>query len=148
MSCLSHHSPAEAASHPFSTAPPPQLTAFPASGHISQPLVASSESAEHFASQGDIASKMIILSLGREVYFLENQTKEQQLALGNANNKLFFMEQHVKQEANKFLALQKEYFALDTLKRAMEINVKNYQQTYLQNSLTEERMFAMNEVMS
>lgn len=33
-------------------APPPQLTAFPASGHISQPLVASSvSSAEHFASQ-------------------------------------------------------------------------------------------------
>jgi hypothetical protein len=57
------------------------------------------------------------------------------------------MEQHEKQEANKFLALQNEYFALDTLKRDMEMNLTHYQQKYLQNSLTEERMFAMNEVM-
>jgi hypothetical protein len=48
---LTPHSQPQAASHPFSTAPPPQLNAFPASGHISQPLVASSVSAEHFASQ-------------------------------------------------------------------------------------------------
>jgi hypothetical protein len=51
MSKLTHHSQPQAASDPFSTAPPPQLNAFPASGHISQPLVASSVSAEHFASQ-------------------------------------------------------------------------------------------------
>ena len=76
MSKLTHHSHPQAVSDPFSTAPPPQLnafpasghtsqplvassltapppqlTAFPASGHISQPIVASSVSAEHFASQ-------------------------------------------------------------------------------------------------
>ena len=76
MSKFTHHSQPQAVSDPFSTAPPPQLnafpasghtsqplvassltapppqlTAFPASGHISQPLVASSVSAEHFASQ-------------------------------------------------------------------------------------------------
>jgi len=142
MARLTHHSQQQAASHPFSTAPPPQLTAFPASGHISQPLVASSESAEHFALQGDMASKMMILSLGREVQVLEKQTKEQHLALGNANNKLLLMEQHKKQEANKFLALQNEYFALDTLKRDMEMNLTHYQQKSLQNSLAE-----MNKVM-
>ena len=75
MSKLTHHSQPQAVSDPFSTAPPPQpnefpasghisqsliasfltesptqLSAFPASGHISQPLVACSISAEHFAS--------------------------------------------------------------------------------------------------
>ena len=42
MSKLTHHSQPQAVSDPFSTAPPPQLNAFPASGHTSQPLVASS----------------------------------------------------------------------------------------------------------
>jgi hypothetical protein len=56
------------------------------------------------------------------------------------------MQQHIKQEANKFLTLQTEYFALDTVNREMEMTVKNYQQPYSQNSPTEERMFAMNEV--
>jgi hypothetical protein len=41
MSKFTHHSQPQAASDPFSTASPPQLNSFPASGHISQPLVAS-----------------------------------------------------------------------------------------------------------
>jgi hypothetical protein len=41
MSKSTHHSQPQAASDPFSTAPPPHLNAFPASDRISQPLVAS-----------------------------------------------------------------------------------------------------------
>ena len=42
MSKLTYHSQPQAVSDPFSTAPPPQPNAFPASGHISQSLIASS----------------------------------------------------------------------------------------------------------
>ena len=42
MSKLTYHSQPQAVSDPFSIAPPPQPNAFPASGHISQSLIASS----------------------------------------------------------------------------------------------------------
>ncbi len=92
-----------------------------------------------------MASKLKILSSGREVYSSRIRQKNSSSLLKTQTTSCS-MQQHVKQEANKFLALQNEYFALDTVKREMEMTVKNYQQPYLQNSPTEERMFAMNEV--
>ena len=56
MSKLTHHSQPQAASDPFSTAPPPQLNAFLASGHTSQPLVASFSTAPPLQINAFLAS--------------------------------------------------------------------------------------------
>ena len=68
MSKFTHHSQPQAVSDPFSTAPPPQLNAFPASGHTSQPLVASSLTApppqlNAFPASGHTSQPLVASSL-------------------------------------------------------------------------------------
>ena len=70
MSKLTYHSQPQAVSDPFSTAPPPQLNAVLASGHISQPLVASSSTAppphlNAFQASGHTSQPLVASSFGR-----------------------------------------------------------------------------------
>ena len=80
MSKLTHHSQPQAVSDPFSTAPPPQLNAFPASGHISQPLVASFSTEPPpqltvFPASGHISQPLVACSISAEHFASQDFNK-------------------------------------------------------------------------